>query len=81
MSTDKTPDAKIDVTDSDTTELKKSDDSKSLVLQGHLAKIYGDWMKTHRGSKPPLYVDMFGNPVWLNRKERRARAKQARTRK
>jgi hypothetical protein len=53
-----------------------------VTLTGHLAQIYGDWMHTHKGSKPPLYRDSTtGELFWLNRKERRARAKHARSRK
>jgi hypothetical protein len=52
-----------------------------VMLTGHMAQIYGDWMASHNGQKPPLYIDQNGQPIWLNRKERRARAKQARARK
>ncbi len=54
---------------------------KQVVLEGYLAQIYGDWTRTHKGTPPPLYVDRDGAPIWMNRKERRGRAKQARSRK
>lgn len=59
----------------------KKPEGGEVILTGHLAQIYGDWMRTNKGTTPPLYRDQDGNPVWLNRKERRARAKQARSRK
>jgi hypothetical protein len=65
----------------DQTPTAEDSKSKQVILEGYLAKLYQQWTETHPNETPPIYLDKDGNPVWMNRKQRLARARQMRLNK
>jgi hypothetical protein len=58
----------------------KEDEAKQLLaaegkvmLTGHMAQLYSNWVATHGKAKAPIALDQNGQAIWLNRAERRAR--------
>lgn len=46
---------------------------KTVQITGYMAMLKAQWEATHPRERAPIFLDADGKPMWLNRKERKAR--------